>query len=31
MSDSRPEVPAEHSGRAIRSWEKIVDALALDT
>jgi 4-hydroxyphenylpyruvate dioxygenase len=30
MSDSRPEVPSEHSGRAIRSWEKIVDALALN-
>jgi 4-hydroxyphenylpyruvate dioxygenase len=30
MSDSRPEVPVEHSTRGIRSWEKIVDALALD-
>jgi 4-hydroxyphenylpyruvate dioxygenase len=30
MSDSRPGVPEEHSTRAIRSWGKIVDALALD-
>lgn len=30
MSDPRPEVPEEHATRAIRSWGKIVDALALD-
>ena len=30
MSDPRPEVPQEHSTRAIRSWGKTVDALALD-
>jgi 4-hydroxyphenylpyruvate dioxygenase len=30
MSEPHPEVPIEHSTRAIRSWEKIVDALALD-
>ncbi|GAB7333519.1 hypothetical protein MBLNU13_g05101t1 [Cladosporium sp. NU13] len=29
MSDPRPEVPAEHATRGIRSWERIVDALAL--
>ena len=30
MSDPRPEVPAEHATRGIRSWGRIVDALALD-
>jgi 4-hydroxyphenylpyruvate dioxygenase len=30
MSEPHSEVPTEHSTRAIRSWEKIVDALALD-
>lgn len=29
MSDPRPEVPKEHASRGIRSWEKIVNALAL--
>ena len=30
MSDPRTEVPAEHSNRAIHSWKKIVNSLALD-
>ena len=30
MSDPRPEVPEEHATRAMRSWEKIVEASALD-
>lgn len=30
MSDPSPNVPAEHSKRAIRSWGEIVDALALN-
>ena len=30
MSDPRPEVPEEHAKRAIYSWGKTVDALALD-
>ena len=30
MSDPRPEVPEEHATRAKRSWEKIVEASALD-
>jgi 4-hydroxyphenylpyruvate dioxygenase len=30
MSDPRPEVPEEHASRGIRSWKKIVHALALN-
>jgi 4-hydroxyphenylpyruvate dioxygenase len=30
MSDPRPEVPEEHASRGIRSWGKIVNALALN-